>query len=364
MKNIKFDKVKQLNKIKSRQKKNHLTVSLTFIVYLAFIATFALSALALMIFANTGIVDKSGGQIDASQAILYMSLFIMVVGGIFSFVISKLALKPINKLINKINDLASGDFASRLIPNELIGRIPCFRDLTDTFNKLANELQNTELLRSDFINNFSHEFKTPIVSIYGFAKLLKKGNLTDDEREQYLSAIEEESMRLSAMATNVLNLTKIEYTSLLYDVTEYNISEQIRSCILLLESKWSKKNIDFNLDFEEYTVNANEELLKQVFINLIDNAIKFSLDNGVIDIFAKCDNGVFECSITNYGYEISKEAQGKIFNKFYQGDESHSSAGNGIGLAIVKRITDLHSGTIEVKSENKTVCFTLYLPII
>ncbi|MBQ4509830.1 MAG: HAMP domain-containing histidine kinase [Clostridia bacterium] len=363
MKKLKFDKARYRDKAKARKEKNNLTFSLAFIVYIAFIATFALSALALMIFANTGIVDKNEGQIDASQAIMYMSLFIIVVGGIFSYVISRLALKPINKLINKINDLASGDFASRLIPNELIGRIPCFRDLTDTFNKLANELQNTELLRSDFINNFSHEFKTPIVSIYGFAKLLKKGNLTEDEREQYLSAIEEESMRLSAMATNVLNLTKIENTSLLYDLTEYNVSEQIRSCILLLENKWSKKNIDFNLDFDEYTVKANEELLKQVFINLLDNAIKFSLDNGTIDIFARCENDVFEFSITNYGYEISKEAQSKIFNKFYQGDESHSSMGNGIGLAIVKRIMDLHGGTIEVKSENKTVCFTLFLPI-
>lgn len=348
----------------TKHKKRHsLTISLTTIVFIAFITTFAVSALAVMIFANTGIVKEQNGQIDASQAILYMSGFIVIVGAIFSFIISKLALKPINRLINKINDLASGDFASRLIPNELIGRIPCFRDLTDTFNKLANELQNTELLRSDFINNFSHEFKTPIVSICGFAKLLKKGNLSEEEKEQYLTAIEEESMRLASMATNVLNLTKIENTSLLYDVTKYNVSEQIRSCFLLFENKWSKKNIDFDLDFDEYEISANEELLKQVFINLIDNAIKFSLENGKIDVDIKCENEVFEFSITNYGYEISVDAQKKIFNKFYQADESHSTMGNGIGLAIVKRIIELHHGEIEVKSENKAVTFTFYLPI-
>ncbi len=351
-----------MSKIKKRQKRTFLTVSLTSIVFFAFIAAFALSALAIFIFIKLGIVKGSEGQIDASQAMLYLGGFIIVVGLIFSFIISKLALKPINRLINKINDLTSGDYASRMIPGELIGRIPCFRDLTNTFNKLANELQNTELLRSDFINNFSHEFKTPIVSITGFAKLLKKGNLTEEETEQYLTAIEEEAMRLSYMATNVLNLTKIENTSLLYDVDSYNISEQIRSCILLLESKWSKRNIEFALELDEYTIRANEELLKQVFINLIDNAIKFSFPNSKIDISATMENDAFSFSITNYGYEISKEAQKKIFNKFYQADESHSTEGNGIGLAIVKKIINLHNGEISVKSENNSVTFIVKLP--
>lgn len=355
--------MKKLNIKRKKQKRTSLTISLTTIVFTTFLASFALSAVAVLIFVNIGIVQGSGGQIDASQAMLYLGLFIIGVGAIFSFVISNLALKPINRLINKINDLASGDFASRMVHSELIGRIPCFRDLTDTFNKLANELQNTELLRSDFINNFSHEFKTPIVSIAGFAKLLKKGNLTEEEREQYLTAIEEESMRLSYMATNVLYLTKIENTSVLYDVSSYNISEQIRSCILLLESKWTKKNIDFSLNFDEYTISANEELLKQVFINLIDNAIKFSFIDGKIDISAKIDNNAFVFSITNYGYEIPIDAQKKIFNKFYQVDESHSTAGNGIGLAIAKRIIDLHGGSITVESQNKAVTFTVKLSI-
>ena len=355
--------MKELHFKRKRQKRPSLTISLSSIVFVTFLVTFAVSAAAVFIIVNLGIVKGSGGQIDASQAILYLGTFIIGVGALFSFIISKLVLKPINRLINKINDLASGDFASRMIPNELIGRIPCFRDLTDTFNKLANELQNTELLRSDFINNFSHEFKTPIVSITGFAKLLKRGNLTDEEREQYLTAIEEESMRLSYMATNVLNLTKIENTSVLYDVSSYNVSEQIRSCILLLESKWSKKNIDFALDFDEHIIKANEELLRQVFINLIDNAIKFSLDNGKIDISASIKEKFFMFSITNYGLEIPLDKQKKIFNKFYQADESHSSIGNGIGLAIVKKIINLHSGDISVKSDNNKVTFTFETPI-
>lgn len=356
--------MKKLQFKKKPQQRHALTLSLSAYVFLAFIVSFTLSAVAIIIFVNTGVLKQNEGQIDAYQAILYMSGFIIAVGAVFSFIISKLALRPINRLINKIDDLASGDFASRMEADELIGKIPCFRDLTNTFNKLANELQNTELLRSDFINNFSHEFKTPIVSIAGFAKLLKKGNLTDEEKEQYLSAIEEESIRLTYMATNVLNLTKVENTSVLYDVSRYNVSEQIRSCFLLLESKWSKKNIDFNLDFEEHVINANEELLKQVFINLIDNAIKFSPVNGKIDVVARVEDWYYTFSITNYGCEIPKEKHKKIFNKFYQADESHSSSGNGIGLAIAKKVIDLHNGDIYVSSENNSVTFTFEISIL
>ncbi len=356
--------MKKIHFKKRVQRSNSLLMSLSGSIFLAFVFAFGFSALAVVIFANTGILKQTeDGQIDASQAILYMSAFIIVVGAVFSLILSKLTLRPINRLINKIDDLASGDFASRMESDELIGKIPCFRDLTNTFNKLANELQNTELLRSDFINNFSHEFKTPIVSIAGFAKLLKKGNLSDEEKEQYLSAIEEESIRLSYMATNVLNLTKIENTSVLYDVSSYNISEQVRSCILLLESKWSKKNIDFSLDFDENTIEANEELLKQVFINLIDNAIKFSLYDGKIDISANATHELYTFSITNYGCEIPKDKQDKIFKKFYQVDESHSCSGNGIGLAIVKKIIELHSGKIKVTSENSSVTFTFEIPL-
>ena len=355
-----MSKKEKTNKTKKR---HSLTISLALIIFGAFIVVFALSLLSIFILTRLNIISSGDGQIDMSDTIWFFVAFVIGVGALFSFLISMLALIPINKMMNKINDLASGDFASRMDFGEFGGRIPAFKGLSDTFNKLANELQNTEMLRYDFINNFSHEFKTPIVSITGFAKLLKKGNLTDEQREQYINAIEEESLRLSSMATNVLNLTKVENQSILTNVSTYNISEQIRSCILLLESKWTKKNIDFSLDFDEYEISGNEELLKQVFINLIDNAIKFSNENGKIDMKASMENNFYKFSITNYGHEISEENIKKIFNKFYQVDKSHSSEGNGIGLAIVKRVTDLHGGEITVKSESMSVTFTLKLPI-
>lgn len=350
----------KLKKFKIRRRS--LTLSLSLSIFVAYLVIFALSALAVYIFIKTGILKSSDGQIDATHAMLYLSGFIIIVGALFSFLISKLALIPINRLMNKINDLASGDFASRMDFGQIYSRIPAFRGLSDTFNKLAMELQNTEVLRYDFINNFSHEFKTPIVSITGFAKLLKNGNLTEEEKEAYVCAIEEESMRLSSLATNVLNLTRVENQSILSDITKYNVSEQIRSSVLILESKWAKKNIEFALDFDELELEANEEFLKQVFINLIDNAIKFSKSDSCVDIKAQIANGFFDFSITNYGIQITDSDRKKIFGKFYQADTSHSTEGNGIGLAIVKKIIDLHRGKINVFSKNNSVTFKLSLP--
>ena len=240
--------------------------------------------------------------------------------------------------------------------------MPAFAQISDGFNKMAQELQNTEMLRSDFINNFSHEFKTPIVSIAGFAKLLKRGNLTQRQREEYLDIIEEESMRLSDMATNVLNLTKVENQTILTGQSTFNLSEQLRASILLLERKWSKKNLQWQLEFGEYRITANEELLKQVWINLLDNAIKFSPEGGTIAVRITEQGGTLAVSVRNAGAAIPQPEQEKIFRKFYQADESHSSEGNGIGLAIVKRVTELHRGTVVVRSGNDETTFTVTLP--
>ena len=168
-------------------------------------------------------------------------------------------------------------------------------------------------------------------------------------------------MRLSYMATNVLNLTKVENQSILTDVSTFNVSEQIRSCFLLLEPKWSKKELELQVELDEYEVDASEELLKQVWINLIDNAIKFSNDKSTINLSASMEKDKLSVAITNYGAEISEDAMAKIFNKFYQHDLSHSTEGNGIGLAIVKKILQLHNGIIEVSSVNGAVTFTVTL---
>ena len=299
--------------------------------------------------------------ISAGRIINVFVLSALVIGTGMTFFLGKIPMKPVNKLINQMNRLAAGDYRARIDYGEFWGKYPTIAELTDSFNRMATELQSTEMLRNDFINNFSHEFKTPIVSIAGFAKLLKHEQLTPQQTE-YVKIIEEESLRLSRMATNVLNLTKVENQTILTDVTRFNLSEQLRDSILLLAEKWEKKNLSFSLDLDEHDIEANEGLLKQVWINLLDNAVKFSPDGGSVGVQIEETERTLRISVTNSGGEIAPEHQKRIFNKFYQADESHASEGNGIGLAIVKRVTELHGGEVCVQCGNGMITFTVELP--
>ena len=281
---------------------------------------------------------------------------------VVALLISKVPLKPIRNLIDSMDRLADGDFKTRVEVGSVMRRYPPFVTVAESFNRMAQQLEQTEMLRNDFINNISHEFKTPIVSIAGFAKLLRRGNLSLEQQQEYLAIIEEESMRLSYMATNVLNLTKVENQTILTDISEYNLSEQLRSCILLLENKWSSKKLDFSLPLEEHQIRGDEELLKQVWINLLDNAVKFSPVGGLIEVEITDTDQSVSVSVQNSGSYITPEQQKKIWNKFYQADESHATEGNGVGLAIVKRIVELHSGTVSVSSKRDSTSFTVILP--
>ena len=292
--------------------------------------------------------------------IFFFDLISILVGTIAASFISKNLLKPLHAIIDATEKITEGDYSTRL-PFEDI-QIQEFEQLGEKFNHMAEELGSVEMLRNDFINNFSHEFKTPIVSIAGFAKLLKRGKLSEEQKQEYLTVIEEESLRLADMATNVLNLTKVENQTILTDVTVFNLSEQLRTCVLLLERKWMKKEIEFSMDFVEHSIEANEELLKQIWLNLLDNAVKFSPQGGLVEISIKADTQSVRVSIMNQGDEIPEESQKRIFAKFYQADESHATEGNGIGLAVVKCITELHGGSVSVHSENHWNLFAVELP--
>ena len=291
-----------------------------------------------------------------------MAVIAMVFGAVLALLAIKLPFRPILELMAGMDKLAEGDFHTRVKARFLQSKHPGLLALTRSFNKMAEQLESTEMLRSDFVNNFSHEFKTPIVSIAGFAKLLRRGDLPEAEREEYLAIIEEESMRLSYMATNVLNLTKIENQSILSDTAEYNVSEQLRASVLLLEEEWTRRELELEMDFDEYMIVANEELMKQVFINLLDNAMKFAPHGGTVRVTVSQDPRHTRIAISNNGPAIPVELQEKIFRKFYQGDESHAARGNGIGLAIVRRVAALHGGGVEVDSNDDWTTFTVILP--
>lgn len=336
-----------------------LFASLTLGVLMASVAAGAL-VLYLVSFTSFFPIDVESGT-DILISMLIVGVVCLLVGALLAMVIVRIPLKPINRLINQMNRLAAGDFSARLEFNKPLGSIPAFREVVDSFNKMASELGNTEVLRSDFLNNYSHEIKTPLVSITGFAKLLQKGVLTESQQQEYIDAIVEESVRLSRLAQNVLNLTKVENRTILTNITRFNLSEQIRSAVLLLENSWTKKHLELEIDFPEVEISGNEELLKEVWINLLHNAVKFSPDYGPLRVEIQQEEAAVTVTVRNSG-DIPEEALSRVWNKFYQGDKSHSGDGSGVGLAIVRRIVELHKGTASVTSHGGIVSFSVTLP--
>lgn len=350
-------------KMRERQRKLAITFLFTVLVLCYMFITLFVVGCMLYLLVRYDVLTGPGHTMPTPGRIIL--LFVptsLAFGAIMTAFFGNIPMKGVNKLIDRMNRLASGDYKARMEFKGPFSKNSAVQEVSESFNRMAEELQNTEMLRSDFINNFSHEFKTPIVSIAGFAKLLRRGNLDEAQKEEYLRIIEEESLRLSQMATNVLNLTKVENQTILTGVTQFNLSEQIRSCMLLLSDGWEQKELELSLDFGEHYICADEELLKQVWINLLGNAVKFTPRGGLIEVTIEEAEDSLAVSVLNTGSEIPEEARDKIFRKFYQADESHSAEGNGIGLAIVKMIVDLHKGSISVDSgEGKTV-FTLRLP--
>ncbi|MCC8111163.1 MAG: HAMP domain-containing histidine kinase [Ruminococcus sp.] len=352
--------MKHKNQINKEDHSSYISLMLLTFIFITIAVTLAI--LIIYILLKLHVIDNIDETLTLRDLLLMIALVSAIIGFLITFFSSRVSLKPVNQLINQLERLARGDFRARVKFGKPVSITPAFQEIESCFNMAAEELECTEMMRKDFINNFSHEFKTPIVSIAGFAKLLRVGDLTDEEKADYLAIIEEESLRLSYMATNVLNLTKVENQTILSDVSRYNLSEQLRSAILILSDMWMQKNLNLNVEFDEYMINANKELMEQVWINLLNNAIKFSDTNGIITVKIEEQDGEIIVSISNQGKEIPSESMDKIFNKFYQADESHFTEGNGIGLAIVKKVVFLHSGTISVESENGLTIFTVVLP--
>lgn len=330
----------------------------TGLVFLLLLLTMVLSNAVILLGIRLGfIVGKPDSPLI--PFLIQSGLISICVGTVLTFVLSRVPLRPVNTLIRAIHDVAGGRFNTKINlkhPRE-------FRELSESFNQMTAELAGIEILRSDFIANFSHEFRTPMVSILGFAKLLKKGNLSREEKEEYLDIIIEECSRLTALSSNVLNLSKVESLSCLTDVTVFQAGEQIREAILLLEQKWSKKNITFDLDIRESTLSGNRSLLKQVWVNLIDNAVKFSPENSIITVRTEICGSHFLFEIRDQGTGMDEATCARIFERFYQADLSHATEGNGLGLSLVRKITELHGGSVEVRSipgEGST--FTVILP--
>lgn len=297
---------------------------------------------------------KHVSKLPASMLVISFSISCFLIG----FVVKYLT-KNITKLMKATNEIMDGNFDIYIKTKEKDE----ISQLINNFNKMAKELRNMEYMQKDFINNVSHEFKTPIFSIQGFARILKDDNLSNEERKEYLSIIEEETERLSKLSSNILSISKLENKDELEDKRKFSLDEQIRKTILLLENKWQEKNIEFDINLSKIYYYGAEDCLFQVWINILDNAIKFSNINGTIHIYNKRTVDDITIFIEDEGCGISKEVSKRIFEKFYQGDDSRAQLGVGLGLSIAKRIVNLSGGDIMVESElNKGSRFIVRLP--
>ena len=274
--------------------------------------------------------------------------------------LSKIFVSPMMKLGDAMRKVAGGDFTVRL---DCTSKIRDVREVYGSFNTMVKELGNTETLQTDFVSNVSHEFKTPINAIEGYASLLQDSQLTDEQKNAYIDKIIFNTRRLSNLVGNILLLSKVNNQTISLKDSTFRLDEQVRQSILALESKWEKKEIEFDIDLDEIEYTGYENLLSHVWLNLIDNAVKFSPQNGQIRIRLKQLAGSVTFSIWDNGLSIPEADIGRIFNKFYQGDNSHASEGNGLGLALVRKIVAAAHGTINVtSSEDAGTEFVVALP--
>ena len=323
----------------------------------AFIGSLLSTALALAV---VWLLNRRFGVWLGIPYTIRVLLISILSGAAIAVGLSKIFVSPMMKLGDAMRKVAGGDFTVRL---DCTSKIRDVREVYGSFNTMVKELGNTETLQTDFVSNVSHEFKTPINAIEGYASLLQDSQLTDEQKNAYIDKIIFNTRRLSDLVGNILLLSKVNNQTISLKAITFRLDEQVRQSILALESKWEKKEIEFDIDLDEIEYTGYENLLSHVWLNLIDNAVKFSPQNGQIRIRLKQLDGSVTFSIWDNGLPIPEADIDRIFNKFYQGDNSHASEGNGLGLALVRKIVAAAHGTINVtSSEDAGTEFVVALP--
>ena len=271
--------------------------------------------------------------------------------------------RPTKRIISAGEKITSGDFSVRIEP--LVGNYAyeSFNSIIDCFNKMAEELGSVETLRTDFIANVSHELKTPLAVMQNYGTMLQSPDLPNEKRIEYAKGITENSRRLASLITNILKLNRLENQQIFPVSERFDLSEQLCQSLLQFEEIWEQKGIEIETDIEdEININSDSELLSLVWNNLLSNAFKFTENGGTVSVTLTADESCATVKISDTGCGISAETGAHIFEKFYQGDTSHAMQGNGLGLALVKRVVDIMNGEIAVESEiGKGSTFTVRL---
>lgn len=341
--------------------KNHLNFSLLGFV-LFFLTIAGTSSCTVLVFQSVNI--HSGGNLTA---IVFAVLGNIMFGTILCVVIDMLRRKlmvdkPTKIILDATNEIAKGNFDIKLNIKHEHNKFDEYDKIMENINKMAEELGKNEVLKTDFISNVSHEIKTPLAIIQNYSIILQNDKLSKEQKDKYLKELILTTKRLSNLITNILKLNKLENQKLDFEIAKFNLGEELRLCTLNFENLFEKKNIQLDCEIEDIDISSSKELLEIVWNNLISNAIKFSNDNGkiAIKVFEKDNFAIIQ--IIDNGIGMTKDVGKHIFDKFYQGDFSHSNEGNGLGLALVKQVIDILGGEISVESEiNKGSTFTIKL---
>lgn len=345
-------KIKKFNKI------YHRTLVL---VIVAFSMSVLLFLFLIFLLARTSLFETEIISENTALIVVAFVLSLIIVSQVITFYWNYRINRPVEIFSDVINQVAQGNFEERIDSSKFKNEM---KSLAEDINKMIVELRSIEVMRSDFVSNVSHEFRAPISAIQGYVTLLSNPSLTDDQRTEYFNKLSESTQQITGLVDNVLKLSRLESQNIVSEKKVFSLDEQLRRNVLLFEDRWQEKNIELDLELPECNYYGNENLLNQMWANLIGNAVKFSYDNGKIRIsIDDSEKDFITVAVTDEGIGMSEEVKLHIFEKFYQGDTSHKSEGNGLGLALVKSVADLSGARISVESEpGKGTEFKVYLP--
>ena len=324
----------------------------TFFFLVAFIVTCCTSLFVSIMQDSMGLVFTKENIETAAKLNFANVVLITLFSGTFDYIRRKQMVdRPVKQIMTALDQVMQGDFTVRIPPVKEFAGETGFNEIIKAINKMTAELQGTETLRTDFIANVSHELKTPLAVMGNYATMLQRPGLSEKDRMEYAKAIFHSSRRLAALITNILKLNKLENQQIFPQLDEFDLGEQLCENLLQFEEIWEKKNLNIETDIEEdVRIRSDAELLSLVWNNLISNAVKFTSEGGTVGVSMKTEGTLVIVSVSDTGCGIKPEVGQHIFEKFYQGDTSHATQGNGLGLALVKRVMDILRGEITVQS--------------
>ena len=325
---------------------------LVFFLIVAFVASCCMMLFVTVLADTMGLVFTKDNVADAAKLTFGNVILISLISATIDYNRRKRMVdKPTRKIMAALNRVMQGDFSVRIEPVKEFAGETGFNEIIKAINKMTAELAGTETLRTDFIANVSHELKTPLAVMGNYATILQQPGLPEAQRLEYAKAISESSRRLAQLITNILKLNKLENQQIFPQLDEFDLGEQLCESLLQFEDVWEKKELNIETEIQEdVRIRSDGELLSLVWSNLISNAVKFTPQQGTIGVRLRTEGDQVVVSVSDTGCGIKPEVGQHIFEKFYQGDTSHATQGNGLGLALVKRVVDILNGEISVQS--------------